>query len=217
MQPCKILCGKLEINFSVLPLPSPCCLKPNTVQQHPLCLDPCQHQNFSLSKNSCQHLKICLASSREQRKKCLRYHLIPPGSHALLRENPTETASPLATQTSRVNCSAQEVMQNSPSRSSFFFFLITQLCLIGKSNHLRNVPLAWAILMNFHRFPCIAVASLVLVPEVHTVQAAVKARMNKGNSTNINLVGKCCSALHKFSIRVLIRDITTPKPSTPCR
>lgn len=121
MQPCKILCGKLEINFSVLPLPSPCCLKPNTVQQHPLCLDPCQHQNFSLSKNSCQHLKICLASSWEQRKKCLRYHLIPPGSHALLRENPTETASPLATQTSRVNCSAQEVMQNSPSRSSFFF------------------------------------------------------------------------------------------------
>lgn len=101
--------------------------------------------------------------------------------------------------------------------AAFFFPLITQLCLIGKSNHLRNVPLAWAILMNFHRFPCIAVASLVLVPEVHTVQAAVKARMNKGNSTNINLVGKCCSALHKFSIRVLIRDITTPKPSTPCR
>lgn len=101
--------------------------------------------------------------------------------------------------------------------AAFFFPLITQLCLIGKSNNLRNIPLACAIFMNFHQFPCIAVANLVLVPGVHTVQAAVKARINKGNSTNINLVGKCCSVLHKFSIRVLIRDITTPKPCTPCR
>lgn len=132
-------------------------------------------------------------------------------------QNPTKTTSPPAPQTSRVNCSAQEVMQNSLTWSSFFSLVITQLCLIGKSNNLRNVPLDCAIFMNFHQFPCLAVANLVLVPEVHTAQAAVKARMNKGNSTNINLLGKCCSALHNFSVRVLIRDITTPKPSTPCR
>lgn len=71
--------------------------------------------------------------------------------------------------------------------------------------------------MNFHQFQIIAIANLVLVPEVDAAQAAVKARMNKGDTTNISFVGEYCLALHKFSIRALIRDITTPKPSSPRR
>lgn len=62
--------------------------------------------------------------------------------------------------------------------------------------------------MNFHH---IAVADFVLVAEVYGTQAAVKSRMNKGDTINVNFVGKCCLALHKFSIRALE---TLPIPNT---
>lgn len=221
MQPCKTLSSKLEINFSVFSLNSPFfCLKPSIMQTaaaSPLLRPLLTPKSFTF-ENSCQHLKICLASTWKQRMNCLTYHLIPPGTWALLRAEPSQNRIPTGYPDLQGawHCSRGDAEQ--PYKEQLFFFpLITQLRLIGKSNNLRNIPLACAIFMNFHQFPCIAVANLVLVPGVHTVQAAVKARINKGNSTNINLVGKCCSVLHKFSIRVLIRDITTPKPCTPCR
>lgn len=125
MQPCKTLGSKLEINSSVFPLPSSFCLKPNIMQTaaaFPL-LRPLQHQNLSVSKNSCQHLKICLASTWKQRRNCLRYHLISPGAlrPAKSRTQQNRIPSPPATQASRVNCSTQEVMQTSPTWSSFLF------------------------------------------------------------------------------------------------
>lgn len=71
--------------------------------------------------------------------------------------------------------------------------------------------------MNFHQFQCTAVGNLVLVPEEHAAQVAVKAGMHEGDTTNISFVDKCCLALHKFSITALIREINTPKPSAPHR
>lgn len=219
MQPCKTLGSPFEINFSVFPLPSPSCLMLNimeTAAASPLLRPLLTPKSFTFKEQ--------LSAFRDL-----------PGQHLEAEEeqpqvppDPSRCTYPAESRTQQnciptgypdlqgeLQCSRGDAEQ--PYKEQFFVFLITQLCLIGKSNNLRNAPLACAISMNFHQFPCIAVANLVLVPEVHTVQAAVKTRMNKGNSTNINLVGKCCSALHKFSIRVLIRDITTPKSSTPCR
>lgn len=193
MQPCKTLGSKMKINFSVFPLPSAFCLKPNIMQTaaaSPLLRPLLTPKSFTF-KEQLSAFKICLASSGKQRKNCLRYHLIPPGAHALLRAEPNQNCLPTGCPDlqGELQCSRGDAEQ--PYKEQLVFLLLTQLCLIGKSNNLRNVPLDCAIFMNFHQFPCIAVANLVLVPEVHTVQAALKARMNKGNSTNINLLGKC--------------------------
>lgn len=121
MQPCKILCGKLEINFSVFPLPFTLLPEAHySAAASPLLRPLLTPKSFTFKEqlSAFKDLSGQLSEAEEELPQ------VPPNPSRFTcpaEKNPTETASPPAPQTSRVNCSAQEVMQNSPTRSSFFF------------------------------------------------------------------------------------------------